>query len=1182
MADITTLYETVDAKDGTLVVKINGVLLNPVWRSQWRFDVGRVPSATIYVPNPTPAGVAYFADVTIDAGFNGVVQRVFTGIVLDVKNNELGCNIECIGRSWALDVTYQDILLVLTNITSEDAITDLLQNAGILDFTVNVPAWTIGTVAPQTLRFQSFGEAITKIAEVDGCRWYETPSGQVVVQVVPPVPSLGISREYFSMQLTALVESYPAGIVAGRPRLRRCQQQTRVRLTKNEVLVRGALVTEEIAPGVESSHDITALVQADSPYVLNADGSQAYNDLVFNNALIDTEEKGDEVADRLLVLHNRLWVFVSATIDGDPRMALIETHKIEDPSYSGVTGNWFVEGYNTTFGQQDFVTTMNLRGRGGLSNRDPVADFTWVVDREVIDDREYIVITVDGRTSFDPDGEIASYSWTDNQTPIVTGATAVVTVRADPGVVSEPWEVTLTVTDSEGATNSVTKTINVECGDDGVYIPAFYTALENNFSASQDGGQSWVDNAGSDVVSVAASPSVLGLAVYGTAGGAIYRTENFNQSAPSVVLAAVGSEIKHLWWDTNDSGRVWAVTEDARLYRSVDGGATWSLYVNLRTKLRPKRNWVANRIDTLSRAGSNVVRVFGGDSKGKLMIASDIGLTNNWSLAAIGGELQDDVGGSGPNDLIVFDAAFHSTGELAIILNSTTQTPSVYYTTDIFGDGSAWTRAAGDPAKPQGRWIEPDLEADKFVLAFNDTVIYTGDVTAGVMTVAAAAAALDGGDAPNHGLWIGRAVIGLAGVYVVSAEGAVDGTLYKTWDRFANIEKLRPATGFPAVPAGADAMMTAIGRGGCPEEILYAQQSDFGGISPSSYPRRVAELTALWTLQTDPAAASQRHVAFLQRVGAHLYRGDTLTTGFPGTLHPGQLQRSIDNGVTWADVGPVPVINGAGSWGVNTIIAGADGTLWSAYCTNPAAFLDPGMPPPQIWKSVDAGATWTLSFQDATLDGGIWRRFIAITAHPNDANVIAVLGDRFPGVLNTRVTVNGGSSWSRNVGSFIQSTGGLRQAVMMDNGRIVALMGTLGRASYSDDYGVSWVDVSDAYSAMCYDLIRAGDVVFSCGGAVSSDQIVKRSVDYGQTWVTVLDDSSMTVEVTRFQGLVYSPLTDKLYVCTNSDEALERVFALFDATKPTVGANLDVTFNLDDLFSDVGDLGQIGLHGISL
>ena len=1468
MADITTLYETVDAKDGTIVVTINGVPVSPVWRVTWRFDIGRVPSATIWVPNPIPAGAAYFGNVTVDAGFNGIVQRVFTGIVLDTKNDAQGSHVECVGKSWALDVPYQDILLYLPNISSEDAITDLLQDAGILDFQVNVPSWTIGTVAPQTLRFQTFGEAITKIAEVDGCRWYETPSGQVVVRVVPPVPSLGISRQYFSMQLTGLVESYPPGIVAGRPRLRRCQRHTRVRLTKNEVLVRGALVTEEIAPGVESSHDITALVQAPSPYVLNPDGSQAYNDLVVTNELIDTEPKGDEVADRLLVLHNRLWVFVAVTVDGDPRISLVETHQIEDPAYSRVTGNWFVEGYSTTFSQQDFSTVMQMRGLGGLPNQDPIADFSWVVEREVMDGREYLVLTVDGRASFDPDGTIASYSWTDNQGPIVAGATAVVTVRADPDAISAPWEVTLTVTDNNGATNSVTKTITMDCDGAGVFTPSFYAALGNNFSASPDGGQSWADQAGVDVVSVAASPATDGVAVYGTSAGAIYRTDDFNQTAPSEVLAAVGSEIKHLWWDTNDNARVWAITKNARLYRSTDEGVTWSLYVALRTKLKPKRNWIANRIDTLSRGGSNVVRVFGGDGKGKLMIVYDIGLTNKWSFAKIGGELQDDVGGSGPNDLIVFDAAFHSSGELAIILNSTTQTPSVYYTTDIFGDGSAWARAIADPAKPQGRWIEPDLEADRFVLAFNDQAIYTGDVAAGVMTLAVAAATLDAGYVPNHGLWLGRSLRGIGSVYVVAADapvaagdiatgtysgsglgqainvgfepilviifqegnrscmikgvdsvwgtksaemdgsmntasgilsltatgftvgidqnvdqafqtyrylaiggddslintgkyvspgppggavagvgfppvmvtvhmdgpirgvvktntmsgldskeygsdvfqtdeitslnadgysfgaggsanslfsddfywiafsealglvlssyvgdgvdgreiavgdfvwlmllpdlteaghmkidtmaadaakeilnnGAVvpnviqdddpfevgdddaankspesyhwvglkvaveslEGVLYKTVDRFATIGKLRPATGFPAMPFDTNAKMTAIGPGGCPADFVYVQQAPGSDpSSPATYPKRVAKLTALWTLQSDPTSIAQRNTYFLKRVGANLYRGDGFNQALANQLHPGQLQRSTDDGVTWADVGPSPVIDGADIWGVQALVAGADGTLWLCCCVNTSGLLNVGLNPPQVWKSVDGGAIWTFVMEDTTLDTGRWRRFLDIVAHPSDSQVIVVIADRFDGVLNTQATDDGGSSWTRLTGAFIADTAGRRMAVMMDNGRIVALMSNNGDIGYSDDYGVTWTDASESFTTYAYEIIRAGNVLFASGGSATAP-IVKRSFDYGQTWTTIVDDLSMTAEVTSFQGIVYSPQTDSLYICTDSELATERVFVLKDARQPVVGALMDVSFDLDSLLPEAAPIGEICRQGIAL
>ncbi len=1170
MTDIDTLYETADAKDGTLVVTINGVVLQPVWRAQWRFDVGRVPSATIRVSNPTPLGVDYFDNVTIEAGFNGIVQRVFTGIVLDVRNDEGGCNIECVGKSWALDVPYQDILVALGEITSEAAIISLLDDAGILDYQVDVPAWTMGTVAPQTLRFATFGEAISKIAEVDGCHWYEIPSGQVIVRVVPPIPSLGISREYFSMQLTGLAESYPAGIVAGRPRLRKCQRRTRVRLTKNEVLVRGALVTEEIAPGVESSHDITALVQAPSNYVLNPDGSQAYNDLVFNNELIDTESKGDEVAARLLAEHNRLWVFVAATIDGDPRMALIETHRIEDPGYSGVTSTWFVNGYKTTFSQQDFMTTMDLRGgTGAVSNRDPIADFVWVLERQVIDDREYIVLTVDGRASFDPDGTIASYSWTDNQTPIVTGATSVVTVRADPDAITEPWEVTLTVTDNDGATNSVTKTIALACRDGAVL--AFYTAFENNFSASVDGGKNWADNAGADVVSVAASPVSDGVAVYGTSAGTPYLTLNGNQTAPSVVLSGAGSEFKHIWWDTNDPARVWAVTEEARLYRSTDEGATWSLYADLRTELRPKRNWVANRIDTLSRAGSDVVRVFGGDGKGKLMIVSDIGLTTHWSFARIGGELQDDVGGSGPNDLIVFDAAFQDTGELAIILNSTTQTPSVYYTADVFGDGTAWRRATADPAKPQGRWIEPDLETGKFALAFNDTVIYNGDVAAGVMALSVAAAALDVGDAPNHGIWLGRATIGLAGVYVVSAEGTPDGILYKTWDRFASIGKLRPATGFPAVPAGANAKQTSIKAVAalCPE--LYAQEENADEV--------VARLDAnTWVdLGIDPISLDNNW--HLIRLGDNFYRINASGVNVAGGN--GILERSadIDNNV-WTTAIAKNMITDDGP---RSVTIDARGYLW---CGTSAPMTEPL----RLFRSIDDGVTWHQIITGFEATGFPDQRIIVdIACDPNNPDVI-VLAALTP-VLPTGkviVTTDGGSSWVERAGPSIVLADRTYWLKFAEGGRLVGASSIA--VEVSDDLGVSWATklvpgggAARSAQALIGDPSNRRHLSYSVNETTHQFRVYI-SRDNGENWELTADAFTTPASGPGLVALGWAAGNQCWSAVFLEDGSLvigsrpgEEVWRNPDPFRVPVPAWQDWSYNLPSIFPGAGALGQQSL-----
>ena len=91
-----------------------------------------------------------------------------------------------------------------------------------------------------------------------------------------------------------------------------------------------------------------------------------------------------------------------------------------------------------------------------------------------------------------------------------------------------------------------------------------------------------------------------------------------------------------------------------------------------------------------------------------------------------------------------------------------------------------------------------------------------------------------------------------------------------------------------------------------------------------------------------------------------------------------------------------------------------------------------------------------------------------------------------------------------------------------------------------------------------------------------------RSTDYGANWSTVADDLAMTAEVSFFQGITYSPLTDRLYICTNSDEVTERVFALLNATQPTVGALQDLSFNLDALFPEGSGRGTIARQGLAL
>ncbi|HOI54293.1 MAG TPA: PKD domain-containing protein [Phycisphaerae bacterium] len=93
--------------------------------------------------------------------------------------------------------------------------------------------------------------------------------------------------------------------------------------------------------------------------------------------------------------------------------------------------------------------------RGTDSNASPVADAG--LDDEVIDEDNNgtETVTLDGSGSSDSDGSIVSWVWTENAQQIATGETAQVSLAVG------THEVTLTVTDDDGATDQDTVTVTV-------------------------------------------------------------------------------------------------------------------------------------------------------------------------------------------------------------------------------------------------------------------------------------------------------------------------------------------------------------------------------------------------------------------------------------------------------------------------------------------------------------------------------------------------------------------------------------------------------------------------------------------------------------------------------------------------------------------------------------------------
>jgi hypothetical protein len=1171
VASIADLYQLVDQADVSVEARINGVLLTQMESCSWSFAIAKVPTATIRLAGAAPGVVAFFADVRIDAGFNGQTTRVFTGKVMHVNPDELGVSIECQGMAFALDDPYHKVVTTLSNITAQNAITDLLIAALVPNYVVNMPAWTIGTVVVQTLTFQTYSEAINKISEVDGARWMEFPTGQIRVQPLDPVPSLTAWRKYFSMRLTGTAEAYPTGVTSadGRPRLRRMRGEQQIRDVKNRCFVRGAVVDQTNADGTVSPIDIEGDAQATSPWVLNPDGTQAYNDELFSNELIDQASKAGSVAARIVAVKNRLNTRGTAVIDGDPELALGRTVYIGDPDYTGIEANFFVESYVTAWTQDDFVSTITLIGgenAGGAVNISPFALFTYVAEREVVGNAVKAILTLDGRGSIDPDGSIVSWSWTDNQTPnLVSGSGQVVTVLVDLAALVTPFIVTLTVTDNDGATDSISLTVTLDAGATNVALPAIYVAGDTYFTASPDGGQTWSDQAvpgGESCISVGAKPgdgTTAGVGMYGTSGGKVYRSTDFCATAPTLVLSTVGAIVAfgNSFWQT---GLCWCVTQQGVLYRSDDDGATWAVWNDLRFVFG-KPAFRANQILTPREGG---VWVLGGDGEGRPVVAFDPSLTHAWGQLPLGGELLLDLlTNPVATDLYVRQWGIGGDNQnFAILLNSATYPTAVYWSDDVLGDGSAWKRAVGLPAKTQGRWMTGDYGATsgQFQFGFNDRTVYLGDITAGVMNITTAAGDLDAGDVPNHGIAIGGLLGGIAGAHIVAAEGATDGTLYKTWDRFTTdpVQKLRPATGFGVPPAGWNAKMVTLSASGGPSviepaNVFLAFDAAGGGISLRQWRRKQG--TNPWEGGDLPAAlwATRSGLPPGYMKARILKRGLWYVVPFTGDTDEGTPDfsgwRSVDEGATWAEDPELDAIVDYAKLANGDIVKLIKVSFGGASTSDGRVKL-----------STDDGASFSTlaTFDNHTVSGErrFWHR---IAPHPNNQLVFAIGprdarngGDAF----RWGYTVNGGGSFTETqVGTGLVVAHGMpmpeHEFVMLASGRIVALVSASGavadpRIYTSDDGGATWtLRYSDPEAGVPVDELRLNAIAYDG----ISDLIVLRetdsttpdsfhllgSTDQGVTWAQIGPDLPMNGAATpTWENIAYDPETDTAYAMSDT------------------------------------------------
>lgn len=976
MTTLTEAYEESDHPEPSQAVYVAGRPVADCFNLRWSFEVGKAPTLTFSIPRPCPDYVARTAAVTVLAGYNDILTTVFSGKCASPVLYPDHVDVECVGQSWRLEVPFQRTISVSMVGDATTIVTNLVVAAGVPNYYVSLPTWSVGAAVPQTLEFQSYAEAVIKVALVDGSPWYEMPTGQVRVELKDPLPGPTAFRQYFSGQLTGMSEAQPAGVTnaSARPRILDGVLRTMDREVSNWITVQGASVPTVESDGSTTSDVIETVSKAPSPFI---ESPPTYHSYGIANELIDTETKLAQVAQRYFALQNRLERRLELTVIGDPEVFLGATVEAIDPDYTGASGRWFVYGYSSSIDSGGFITRLDLRGGGpaggGTGQLDPFACFHWTNtqlhnptddDGDGVEDGPVfgkvqqvvpagtpggpgdvgagspdgglaVIVTFDASCSKDFDGSIASYAWSDDQGYSGTGV--VWTHAYDPAAVSS-IQVTLTVTDNDGNTDAITKTVNIksdavtpadptvpDVNPDGSLNPDGGTLAVADIGVAAktlamdtgDGGATWADlskaagGAAGDYISVSGKNGTL---CFGTASGEIIRSTDGCATGTKVYTASGAPRIECVWADTELANIWWAGSADGRIFHSADDGVTWGLYVDFGDGFP---------IYALATPDAGTYRgwlfAFGGDaSDTTTLVRYDANKTGAWASAPISGDLATACGTAGAG--AVRAAASAESMDLALLFN-TTVVPRHWYAADW--TTGTYTAAVGLPAATDGKALAPGYNGAGDLLAvMADGKAYSAsdgiNFGAGVATPSQV----------NHLFW----EPGVFGVYV----GAADGGVVKTLDHGATWGYVRPNVGagttWPAGAVGYQVTFEAATQSSAPGDLYVVTEG-------AKY-YRLAGGTG-WTEKNGAAPATACALSKWSRDGT-MYHLDGWSTYRP----EGSFYYSGDWGETWALRAP-PV---AGYVCVDYDVS-PDGTVWALWREAGGA--------PHVYSSPDGGASWT-------------------------------------------------------------------------------------------------------------------------------------------------------------------------------------------------------------------------------
>ena len=379
---------------------------------------------------------------------------------LDADGNPLG------GQSEA----ERQLEAIVSTFLTESGIPESRQNLPTTNITIGNNAWAV-------FEYESAMDAIQRVCDLTGYKVWADPQGIVQMREIQTIASSGAALT-FQTQL-----EYHDGDIF-------------IRQRKGNIVSVASKVDDDVRNWVTvtyedpatSGNDLTATVYGDSPYIPDP---PRYRKTEITSYMLDTQDMLNAVALRIYNDLNRLRYSATLRIEGEPRLELGQTVRVVDDYTIGSGMNYFVYDYSTTYDSNGYFADVTVVGGAGegspaVGNIAPVALFRFNVNRIVLDGVTYSDVWVDGSDSYDPDGSIVSYLWTSTGFPQASGVVHHYLVSGTSITVS------LTVTDDDGMTDTITQVKSLEPGEGAnVKERSIYYAEGTEVYVTDDSGVNW-------------------------------------------------------------------------------------------------------------------------------------------------------------------------------------------------------------------------------------------------------------------------------------------------------------------------------------------------------------------------------------------------------------------------------------------------------------------------------------------------------------------------------------------------------------------------------------------------------------------------------------------------------------------------------------------------------------------